>query len=226
MNTRRAASGWRQSRRMRGVHRDALSAAALALAALVLYQRTMVRAVLGGDPGDFQIAAVVLGVPHPPGYPLWVLLAHLAYRVIPVGDAAWRVNLTSPLYAALATGLVFAVNRRLGVRPVLAAGAAALVALAPAFWAEAIEPRAYALNALQVALALWLLLRWQAAAPPRRRVWLAACGLVAGSFLANHATSLTLLPGFALFVLATEVRAARAVGERLRPALRARLPDL
>src|SRR4051812_23457809 len=181
---------------MRGARRDALLGAALALAALVLYERTMVRAVVGGDPGDFQIAAVVLGVPHPPGYPLWVLLAHLFYTLIPINSPAWRVNLTSPVYAALAVGLVYAINRRLGVRPWLAAGAAALLAIAPEFWGEAIEPRAYALNALQVALALWLLLGWRDAPVPRRRYWLGAFGLVAGSFLANHATSLTLLPGF------------------------------
>ena len=64
----------------------------------------MVRTLLGGDPGDFQIAAVVLGVPHPPGYPLWVLLAHGFDALIPVRDAAWRINLTSPIYAALAVG--------------------------------------------------------------------------------------------------------------------------
>src|SRR3954454_25200413 len=90
-------------------HRAAVLGVLLVVGALLLYERTMARTVRPGDPGEFQLAAVVLGVPHPPGYPLWVLIAHLFTRVIPYGDALWRVSLTSVVYGATAVGLTYLV---------------------------------------------------------------------------------------------------------------------
>ena len=182
----------------------------LVLGALLLYERTMARTVRPGDPGEFQLAGAVLGVPRPPGYPLWVLIAHLFVQLVPHGDAIWRISLTSVVYGAATVGLTYLVAQRLGVRWWPAAGAAALFAIAPDFWGQATEPRAYALNTAQVALTLWLLLKWRAAPPERRRPWLAAIGLAVGSALANHGTTLTLLPGYALFILGVEIQTARA----------------
>ncbi|MGD9101843.1 MAG: DUF2723 domain-containing protein, partial [Anaerolineae bacterium] len=46
----------------------------------------------GADGGDLVTAAHTLGVPHPPGYPTYTLLAWLFTR-LSLGNVAWRVNL-------------------------------------------------------------------------------------------------------------------------------------
>jgi hypothetical protein len=48
------------------------------------------------------VVAHGLGVAHPPGSPLWTILAHLA-SLVPIGNVAVRINFASALFAALAS---------------------------------------------------------------------------------------------------------------------------
>jgi len=57
------------------------------------------------DSGELIVAARSLGVAHPPGFPLYVLLAHLA-TLVPIGSVAVRVNFASALFAALASAVL------------------------------------------------------------------------------------------------------------------------
>src|SRR5947208_5437584 len=81
-------------------------------AALLLYVRTLAPSVLPGDYAEFQMCAAVLGVPHPTGYPLYILLGKL-FTLLPVGDVAYRVNLSSAMYMAGAAALLYASAARL-----------------------------------------------------------------------------------------------------------------
>ena len=56
--------------------------------------------VTGEDSGELIIAAYTLGIPHPPGYPLWSMLGYL-FTYVPFGSIAWRVHLLSKVFAAL-----------------------------------------------------------------------------------------------------------------------------
>ncbi len=122
---------------------------------LALYALTAAPSVLSGDAAEFQLAAALLGVPHPTTYPLYTVLGHLATRLIPLGEVAWRVTLLSALCAALAVALFYALARRiLGATPAALVGALAL-GLAPGMWNAATLAEVYALLALLiVAMAL------------------------------------------------------------------------
>jgi hypothetical protein len=76
------------------------------VAALALYASTLAPSVGFVDSGELTTAAAGLGVPHPPGFPLYVLLTHLITRV-PIGTAAARANFASALFAALAAATLF-----------------------------------------------------------------------------------------------------------------------
>src|SRR5215510_7343726 len=80
-------------------------ASAVFIAALLLYIRTLAPTVTLVDSGELIVAARTLGVAHPPGFPLYVLLAHLA-TLFPVGNVAVRVNTASALFAALASAVL------------------------------------------------------------------------------------------------------------------------
>src|SRR6185503_8880679 len=82
-----------------------------ALAALWAYALTLSPTVawvnLGEDSGDLLAASATLGIPHPTGYPLFVLLGRLA-TFLPVGSIAFRINLVAALAGAVS---VYAVVR-------------------------------------------------------------------------------------------------------------------
>lgn len=59
------------------------------------------RTVYGGDSGDFLSAAAVWGIAHPPGYPLYTLLAGILHNFFSLGTPAWRVAFLSSIPAAL-----------------------------------------------------------------------------------------------------------------------------
>lgn len=128
-------------------------------------------------------AAYVLGVAHPPGFPLHTLLGKLA-TLVPWGSVAWRVNLLSALCdasaaALLAWALVRATRR---VPSGLVAGLA--FAFSPVIWPYAVTAEVFALNNLFAAglVALSVLAFDQ----PRR--WLVPIAFWSGLGLSNHPT--------------------------------------
>lgn len=75
------------------------------IASLVVYVWTLAPTVTLVDSGELILAARSLGVAHPPGFPLYVLLAHLA-TMVPLGNIALRVNFASAIFAALAASIL------------------------------------------------------------------------------------------------------------------------
>ncbi|MBI3650581.1 MAG: DUF2723 domain-containing protein [Acidobacteria bacterium] len=80
-------------------------AAGVFLLAFLLYAFTLAPTVTLVDSGELILAAKTLGIAHPPGFPLYVLLAHFA-TLLPIGNLALRVHLLSALCAALASMLM------------------------------------------------------------------------------------------------------------------------
>jgi hypothetical protein len=171
------------------------------LAALAVYLRTLAPTVVGGDSGELVAVAATLGVAHPPGYPLYTLLAH-AFTRLPFGEVALRVNLLSAVCGALAAGLVCRAVRRATGEPwagVLAAGA---LAFSPLVWPYAVTAEVFPLNDLFVAaLALCVVEVERAAEPAARLRGLRAFALLAGLAAANHHTIVFVAAPFAVYLL-------------------------
>lgn len=120
-----------------------------ASALLGVYLLTLAPSVTFWDAGELVAAAHTLGVPHPPGTPLYVLVAHLAARVLgPLVGVAAAVNALSAVCTAAAGGasalLVARWTGRLpwAVAATLAAGTMASV------WLNATEAEVYAASLL------------------------------------------------------------------------------
>jgi len=132
---------------------------AVVLLAFILYAVTLAPGLTwahdGDDGGDLAAAVGVGGVPHPPGYPSYLLAGALAARV-PAGDLAWRLNLLSAACAALAAGLAAAATVRVTGSRLAGAVAGLTWACAPIVWGQAVIAEVYALNALFVALLVYL----------------------------------------------------------------------
>ncbi len=177
---------------------DRVGALAAAAVSFALYLWTLAPTVTGEDSGELIAAAFTLGIPHPPGYPLWCLLAKAFIQWVPYGDAAWRANLMSAVFASFTVYVVGLILLHL-TRSRLAAFAGPLaLAFSLEFWEQSVITEVYTLNALLVALCLYVLLRWSKSFEPRL---LYAFAFIYGLSLCNHGSMLLFLPGFALYVL-------------------------
>ncbi len=165
-------------------------AGAVFLVALLLYTFTLAPTVTLVDSGELILAARGLGVAHPPGFPLWVMLAHLA-SLLPFGNVAARINFSSAFFAALACAMLTLVVAELLVTPssvgarerkkkpvrqarkfedwtgsnflifAPAVGAGLLLAFSRTLWSYATITEVYTLNALLILLVFFLVVRWR-----------------------------------------------------------------
>jgi hypothetical protein len=158
---------------------------------LALYGLTLSPGALGGDPGELQFVPAILGLPHPTGTPLYVLLGK-AWSLLPLGPSvAWRMNLLAAVSAALAVTLTFWAACILVGRTAPALGAALFLAVGVTFWEQALLADKYAFNALMVALVLGLALAWGNSRSPAA---LSALALAYGFSLAHHRSMLVFAP--------------------------------
>src|SRR6266536_4012591 len=93
------------SRASRPFRAELLCAGAVFLAALLLFSWTLAPTVTPTDSGELIVVAHGLGVAHPPGVPVWAMLAHLA-SLVPLGNVAVRINFSSAIFAALACAVL------------------------------------------------------------------------------------------------------------------------
>lgn len=77
--------------------------------ALLLYLLTCSPTVNSTDSGELITVAYTGGIAHPPGYPLYTLLGILVSH-LPLGDVAWRMNMLSAIFAAVAVALFYLLN--------------------------------------------------------------------------------------------------------------------
>lgn len=174
------------------------------------------------DAGELIAAMRVLGIPHPPGTPLFVLLGHVFAMVFPFGEYAFRTNLLSALFTSAAAGCWFlvlheAATKVLGPRSkaqgttlhlgpwtleLLAAASGSLIA---AFtfsnWLNSNETEVYAVSGFAIAATCWLMFRWRAhRGTVRARRSLLFAGYLLGLAVGNHLLGLLVGPAICAFM--------------------------
>lgn len=138
-----------------------LLAAAVSLAVLVLYVRTLAPGLIAiEDTPKFQFVGHILGTAHPPGYPLFVVISHL-FGMVPIGNLAWRINLLSAVCASVTVLGCQLAALELGVAPFVAAAAGLGLATGAGFWFSATIAEVYALHGTLVALMTLALFIWR-----------------------------------------------------------------
>ena len=180
-DTSAKATSWSQT--------ELLCAGAVFLMALVVYGWTLAPTVTPTDSGELILAAYGLGVAHPPGVPLWIMLTHIA-SLAPVGNVAVRINFSSAVFGALACAMLTLVVAEILITASFfvaprrknkaarqesntensdtrlfifapAVGAGLLIAFSRTLWAYATITEVYALNALLVIFIFFLVVRWR-----------------------------------------------------------------
>ncbi len=122
------------------------------------------------------------------------------FTYLPVGDVAYRVNLSSSVYAAVTVVLLYLIIVRLtNVLPALIATLA--FGVSRTFWSQAVIAEVYTLNSLMVSATLLALLLWR---DTRKDKYLLAATFLAGFSLTNHMTSGLQIPAAIVFVWLTD----------------------
>lgn len=210
--------------------RDKIAFIVAGLVAFAGYWYTLAPSVTLEDSGGFLTAAHNLGVPHPPGYPVWTVLSWVWQSIIPFGSVAWRVNLLSAFLGALAVGCAALLISKSGrvmasrcgflqriqdgnavPRIILASSvsAALLLAFSPVLWSQSVITEVYTLNAFFLMATLVLLYRWSFETERRGRLYLAA--FLWGVSLTNHQTLVLLTVAFPTFVWFADRKLGRYV---------------
>jgi hypothetical protein len=211
-STRPVGAGFIKSRTVLGV--PLWQAGLLLLLTIVLfllYLKTTARSVPTGDSGELIAAAWNLGVAHPPGYPTYTILGHLA-GLFPIGTPAFRLNLLSAILDSLALGVLgFGILRFLRARtreynkdsgqliPIIGALIGiSLLAISTAYWSYSLVAEVFALNNLFAALALVLMMEWFQRPTQHWFLWIS--GLFSGLAITNQLTFVLLAPAL-IFLL-------------------------
>lgn len=141
-----ASAGWWRGRPWR-------LALWVVIAVLPIYLLTMSRTVGAADTFEFQVTAPVMGVVHPTGYPLYLILGKL-WTLVPVGSMAWRLNVGTAVYGVgAAVGVLWLMWLLVRVADEQLAGMVGVVTavvfgLRPTFWGQAIAAEVYSLHNL------------------------------------------------------------------------------
>ncbi|MEW5700917.1 MAG: DUF2723 domain-containing protein [Candidatus Zixiibacteriota bacterium] len=186
-----------------------------------VYMATVSRTVSFWDCGEFIACSYILGIPHPPGTPLFMLIGRVFSCLPMAGDISHRINLLSSFSSALAATLAFFILARLitlgyserypdptlGLVARLSVYAGSLCgALFFAFsstnWSNSVEAEVYGLAMFLMMLLLWLALIWVAQRDnPASDRYLVALSLIAFLSIGVHLTVFLVMPPIFLMVV-------------------------
>ena len=179
-----------------------------AICMLVLL-RTVAPSVYAYDSAEFPIGAARLGIIHAPGYPLYLLIAHI-FTWLPFGDVAYRVNLLSAVCLALTAPVLFSALSDLTEDRAASAFAALMLVWSYYVWVEGVRAETYSAQLLTLALVLWwFALMYKGKLRDIRHCLIA--GLLVGLAMAMHPGSVFLAPGIAAAFLVMKIPFKRAV---------------
>src|ERR1041385_7425097 len=193
-----------------------LAAAIVSVAVLILYLVTLAPNTAMWDTSEYIAAAYTLGMPHPPGNPLFVLIGRV-FAILPIaGSVAARINILAAICSAASAGMWFLITERVLVgwfperrQRVLGGALAALIgATAFTVWNQSVvNEKVYTVSLVGIAIISWLMIRWSDEPDGRRadRI-LVLVGYLLGLGYANHMAGMLAGPAATLAVLVRRPR--------------------
>ncbi len=183
-------------------------AAVIFLVSLVVFIKTLSDTVVFWDVGEFIAATYLMQVPHPPGSPLFLILAKVFAMFPTAHDPAVRVHLISPFASALTAAFLYlsivklilswrdkpqTLVDKLAIYGSAAIGALSLT-FSPTFWFNAEEAEVYGMSMLFVGMITYFALRWnERADSPGSERYILFISYLIGLSLGVHLLSLLVI---------------------------------
>jgi hypothetical protein len=194
-----------------------IAAGIVTLCVFVLYVVTLAPSTAMWDTSEYIAAAYTLGLPHPPGNPLFVLLGRV-FSIIPLfgPNVATRINVLAAMCSAVSAGMWFLVTERVlvGWFPErwqrITGGVLAAMIGATAFtvWNQSVvNEKVYTVSLVGIAIISWLMIRWSDEPDGRKadRILVLVAYLL-GLGYANHMGGMLAAPAAAVAVLVRRPR--------------------
>jgi transmembrane protein TMEM260 (protein O-mannosyltransferase) len=170
----------------------------------VLYLVTLAPSVAMWDTGEYMAAAKVLGIPHPPGNPFFMLIGH-AFGSLPIPVSyAVKINILAALASACSAGFWFLITERIVARWIeerwqrlVVAGLATLIgATAFTVWNQSVvNEKVYTVSLLFFTIVSWLMIQWiEEPDAPRANRLLILVAFLLGLGYSNHPAGFLPLP--------------------------------
>jgi surface polysaccharide O-acyltransferase-like enzyme len=186
------------------------------LITLITYMLTLQPSVPFWDCGEFSAATAWQQVPHPPGAPLFLIVARL-FHMIPIGDPGWRINMVSAVSSAVTAALVYLIIVKIierwrpfreggSVTNYLATFGGGLIGTLAFTWSDtqwfnSVESEVYAGGTMLIALLIWLMMRWnEKADKPGHERYLLLIAYIVGLAFGIHLLALLVVPGVAMVI--------------------------
>jgi len=122
------------------------------------------------DCGEFISTSVIMGVPHPPGTPLYLIISNFFSQIPIFNDIGARVNLASPIASALSVMFLYMIivylieefdnNKKSLIKNYAAFIGAMTFSVTDAHWFNSVESEVYSLSTFFTAIVVWLILKW------------------------------------------------------------------
>ena len=180
-----------------------------------VYLSTMAPTTSFWDCGEFIATSYIMGVPHPPGSPLFLLLGNVFTQLPVFADVGARVNLISPIVSAFAVMFLYLIvvqcieEWRGKVRSVsdavIAYGSSFVAAMTFSFtdshWFNAVETEVYSISTFFTAIVIWLILKWaQNEGKPGNVRYILLISYMLGLATGIHLLNLLALPFISLII--------------------------
>ena len=180
------------------------------LVPFLVYFKTMAPTVSLWDCGEFIATSIIMGIPHPPGTPLYLIIGNFFSQLPIVNDLGARVNLISPIASALSIMFLYLIivylieefNKEKNITIYYAAFIGALTfAVTDSQWFNAVEAEVYALSTLFTAIVVWLILKWSKELENGQQVkYLILIFYCMGLAIGIHLLNLLAIPFIALII--------------------------
>ena len=181
------------------------------------------------DSGELAVASLYAGVPHPPGYPVWTIYTWFFTVIIPFGNIAWRVAVSSAVAGALSCGIITLmvsrgssmfiesvadlknIDRKIENRICFVSGfvAGMLMAFNGFMWSQSIIVEVYSLSMLSLTAGVLCLLLWIYA--PHKYRYLYLSWFLAGISVNNHQSLFVITIAMEVLIIAAQPRLGRVM---------------
>jgi tetratricopeptide (TPR) repeat protein len=195
--------------------RNTLIGGAIFIVTLSVYLLTMCPTIYWEDSAAFSAVHSVLGIPHSPGFPIYVLLGRI-FSLVPIENHAFRSNLMSTFWGSLSLVILYLLMLELFKKtnlndstlqlPIITG--VAFLGFSSAFWLQTIRAEVYTLNIFFTLWLIFLLVKWSR---EKDTNWcfriLILFSFILGVSFANHPLlMITLLPAFLIFLLSNDFK--------------------
>jgi tetratricopeptide (TPR) repeat protein len=199
------------------------------IVSLVGYLYTLAPDLTLQDSGELAVGSMYAGVPHPPGYPVWTLYTWIFTKIIPFGNMAFRVGVSSAFASAVACGLLTlivsrgssmfmesiaefkTIARRIENSICLVSGVVAglLIAFNAFMWSQALIVEVYALSSLSLIGGVVCLMHWTYA--PNQYRYLYFSWFLCGISFNNHQSLFVITVAMEILMILVQPRIGRAM---------------